>query len=354
MPRQQHPASIYHNFRRFVFSTYEKNGIDAALRLVKKSKHIPTTKAGLEGELIFYDTHKDGFRLEPLLDAGVKADFTGTKNGVFTNFDVTTNIDYKSVDDYLEVVQGRGKVYEIVLVDLKSEDIIFYPLKFPICKNCGNFSHYILYIEPPITEMAGLWSTSDEQSLIQYCSKCKDPREVLTLDFMIPTMGAFLDEISSELDVDETPRYTSDEIRQMKNDSSINIINFVERNCDLLLSGLAENYYVVINPQHYDGYYDGLLYWRHPLARDLSDFLGLYYGQWEPKYSDLKKMFGDTKCKLCGHSPMRLNSKKKTLTCYKCGLIHDYSKVLTVKGWELRRTRRKKSPFKDFQPSLRW
>lgn len=328
--------------------------MDAALRLVKTSSHIPTTKAGLEGELIFYDIYKDEFRLEPLLDAGVKADFTGTREKVFTNFDVTTNIDYKNIDDYLEVVQERGKVYEIVLVDRKSQDIIFYPLKFPICKNCGSFSHHILYLEPAVTETARLWNTSDEQSIIQYCPKCKDHSEVLTLDFMIPTMGAFLDEISSELDVDETPRYTADAIKQMKNNSSINTVNFAERNCDLLLSGLAENYYVVTDPQHYGGYYDGLLYWRHPLARDLSDFLGLYYGQWEPEYSDLKKLFEDTKCKLCGHSPMRLNWKKKTLTCYKCGVIHDCSRALTIKGWELKRTRSKKSPFKDFQPSTRW
>ena len=45
MPRRQHPASIYHNFRRFVFATYEKYGIDAALKLVKTSSHIPTARA---------------------------------------------------------------------------------------------------------------------------------------------------------------------------------------------------------------------------------------------------------------------------------------------------------------------
>lgn len=109
-------------------------------------KITPNLKAGLKGEIIFYDLYKDELKLDALLDAGVKADFMGIQNCKPVNYDVTTNLKYKDIENYREAMQRKNKLYSIALVNLKSEEVEFFPLKFPICPTCNFFSHYILYI----------------------------------------------------------------------------------------------------------------------------------------------------------------------------------------------------------------
>lgn len=98
-------------------------------------------KTGLRAELYFYDVYQSEFKLEPLLDAGVKADFAGKKDGALTNFDVTTNLKYKDADKYIDVVRKRGRSYQIALVDLKKSCVDFFPIRFPVCPECNGFSH---------------------------------------------------------------------------------------------------------------------------------------------------------------------------------------------------------------------
>jgi len=124
--RYIHPAEIYHTQRRRVFGIYEKHGFDRALEYIKNSNLLPHVKAGLKGEIIFYDRRKRELKLEPLLDVGVKADFTGIRNKKMVNFDVTTNPDYKDIDDYVDLIQKRGKMYAIALVNPKTEEIVLF------------------------------------------------------------------------------------------------------------------------------------------------------------------------------------------------------------------------------------
>jgi hypothetical protein len=136
-----------------VFATYEKHVFDIALEVLKRTSSERTVKAGIRAELIFYDKCRDKFGLEPLLDAGSKADFVGRrpKERRMTNFDVTTNTDYKDIDRYVDCIRTRGKKYVITLVNLRSEEITFFPLRFPICQDCNRFSHYLLYLVPHST-----------------------------------------------------------------------------------------------------------------------------------------------------------------------------------------------------------
>ena len=76
MTAKPNPINAFHSFRRLVYATYEKHGIDTALNLLKDSRALPHIKAGLKGELLFYYKFFEQFKLEPLLDAGVKADLT--------------------------------------------------------------------------------------------------------------------------------------------------------------------------------------------------------------------------------------------------------------------------------------
>jgi hypothetical protein len=94
-----HPAKIYHDQRRIIFGLYEKYGLDKSIDYIKSAKLLPNIKAGLRAEVLFYHENKTELKLEALLDVGVKADFTGIKNHQMINFDVTTNVSYKNIDD---------------------------------------------------------------------------------------------------------------------------------------------------------------------------------------------------------------------------------------------------------------
>lgn len=340
--KKRNQISAFHDFRRYVFATYEKHGLDAALDLVKNSRTLPNIKAGLNGELLFYDKYFEELKPEPLLDAGVKADFTGIREGKLINFDVTTNLNYKDIDAYVELIQKRKKQYEIVLVNLRNEEIEFFPLKFPICPNCEKFSHYILYLEPPTTEFYRMNNVSDEQTIIQVCSKCGHFVENKTTHFAVDLFGPDIEQMSEEQDVDGSLRYTTEEVKKYQNRESISTIKLFEKDTELLLSGLAENYYVITDPRDADGYWDGMLYWKHPLARDLVQYLNIYFGKWEPSRSIAWELLKDEKCKICGKSPMRYNHKKRTLTCPRCHIIYDASDVIRSVGWEIKRTKKRR------------
>jgi hypothetical protein len=88
-------------------------------------------------------------------------------------------------------------MYEIVLVNLKSEEIIFYPLRFPVCPNCGKFSHYILYLEPPTSEINRINHITDVQNVIHFCPTCNFAEEKSFENFIIYSLVYEIEEMSS-------------------------------------------------------------------------------------------------------------------------------------------------------------
>ena len=170
-PEKEHPAALFNKARHHVFSVYEKTrNIDKSLQVLKKYSLVRTAEYGLKAELLFYDRFYTELKLDPLLDAGVKADFSGVRDGKAVNIDVTTNLEYKNINKYVDVMQKKRKRYELALVDLKSEEVEFFPLRFPICPKCGLFAHYVLFTSRPSHEMT--WSVSSSQALIRHCTHC--------------------------------------------------------------------------------------------------------------------------------------------------------------------------------------
>ena len=341
-PKARNYAAMFHSFRRRVFLNYEEYGYDKTVGLIRNSRVPAHIKAGLNAEVLFYDRYFKIFKLEPLLDARVKADFSGDKNGKFVNFDVTTNVDYKNLDDYIDVVQKRGKPYEIVLTDLKNEEFEFFPLRFPICPRCGKFSHYIVYLEPPSTTFYQTMHTSDQQTLLQYCGKCKYFKNVDGYTYEVHSINSTIEAMSAEVDVDNSPMYCTHEIQEYRDTESVSIRKFFEKISNFVISGVAENDYVITDPRDGSGYYAGLLHWKHPLAHDLTEYIDVYSGTPEIPAWAAKKMFEDFKCKICGNSSMRFNSKKLTLTCRRCGIIYDVSGVIHTHGNEVKRVEKPK------------
>ncbi len=275
------PYSILRNLRAKVLATYEKRGIDIALRVLRNARIPPTMRAGVHGELLFYDQFRAKFRLEPLLDAGSKADFTGKRprRSTMINFDVTTNIEYKDVDDYVNCVQIRGKRYEIALVNLKTEEITFFPLRFPICSDCNRFSYYLVYLVPPTTTTYSAANITDEQTIVRYCPWCADGEEIRSYNYEVHSLQATNEYLSSERDVGDSTMYSAKEIREVIDHDAASIIRFFRRLSRLELSGVAENEEKIV------GYKDnfetvGKLYWKHPLAKKLDDEIDFYYGRW--------------------------------------------------------------------------
>ncbi len=143
-----------------------------------------TFGAGLKAELIFFLKNREALQLEPLLDAGAKADFTGLRDGKPVNIDVTTNVDYKDINRYSEISKKRNKLYEIALVDLKRDRVESFPLRFPFCPDCGKFSHYVLFLDQP---EGSQWWASQYQELVQYCPFCAFLRRKGSYSYLVPS-----------------------------------------------------------------------------------------------------------------------------------------------------------------------
>lgn len=287
MKRREHPATLYNKARHHAFSIYEKtNDVDRTIEIVSdKYKLIKPHIVGLKAELLVYNNFKEQYKLEPLLDAGVKADFAGIKHGTITNFDVTTNISYKNIDEYVEILQKRKKPYEIVLV--KEDDFEFFPLRFPICPQCGSFSHYILFMSKPSSQ-SWFWASTG-QTLIRYCPNCEN---VKTEEYYDCTIGSILyiaEDLSRTQMHDETrdPNLDLDEFIARE---SISTVQFFESQSQKLLSALAEGDYIIVDPRDTDGYNGGRVLWKHPLAdshlNDIIDFYYYYDGEMEIRKED--------------------------------------------------------------------
>ncbi|MBA7518993.1 hypothetical protein ES705_11067 [subsurface metagenome] len=274
------PSVIYFNVRGACFKRYESNGLDNALDYIRAKKITPNLKAGLKAEILFYDRYKDDLKLEALLDAGVKADFMGIQKGQPVNYDVTTNLKYKDIEDFREVMQKKEKLYTIALVNLRSEEVEFFPLKFPICPKCNYFSHYLLYIYPPDTKFLHFNEMSGIQTIVQFCPYCGFYDEVREFSYHIHTFKKE-EELLYTQEVDDQYMHSSKNVKEMVRDRAKREIIYFEKESKLLLSALAEDDYHFTG-KNGDGFYFGKLYWSHPLARDLSNSIDISsYDLWD-------------------------------------------------------------------------
>jgi len=270
MPRKskkEHPAAFFNRVRRHIFSVYEKtHDLDKAAEVLESYRIIRPWKHGLKAELLFYDKFYTELNLDPLLDAGVKADFSGVRNRKAVNFDVTTNLQYKDVNKYVDVIQKKKKRYELALVNLKSEEVEFFPLRFPICPECGLFSHYLLFMSRPSSEMTMFFSTS--QALIRHCPKCFEFEIVKEYSYQIPSIFVELEDVYELYEQTRDAKFDPD--RFIKTES-ISIVQSFESESQKMISAFSEGDYIITDPRTADGYYGGRVLWVHPLA---DPFLG--------------------------------------------------------------------------------
>jgi hypothetical protein len=266
----QHPASIYNSIRHHVYSIFERTqDIDRALTAVSMCASQPDMfrkfYAGLRGELLVYTSKQSKkLKLEPLLDAGIKADFAGIRSGKPINIDVTTNLDYKDIDEYAEQSVKRNKLYEIAAVSLRTEEIEFFPLRFPLCSECDKFSHYILVLAEPGSGIY-FWA-SEDQTIYQYCTKCETNAQVDSYSYRVPSpLFSLKDQL---MDWQEGDKSINEQ--EFLNQEAIPIAKFFEKTSGRMLSAVADTQYEIINPRDGDGDWFKKTVWKHPLARDIG------------------------------------------------------------------------------------
>lgn len=264
----EHPATVYNRARHHLFSIYEKtNDLDKALETLSRYPLITPHKHGLKAELTVYDAYYQELKLDPLLDAGVKADFGGIRDGKPINIDVTTNIEYKDINEYVNAMQKKGKQYEIALVNLRTEQVEFFPLRFPICKECRTFAHYVLFFSRPSREET--WSLSTSQAIIRYCPNCMEFEIAHEYNYHISSIKLELEEMAKEMENEqmyhENQRIVIDVDEYIKKEW-IKTIRSFEDESQKLLSAFAEGDYIITDPRNGDGFFGGNVYWTHPLA----------------------------------------------------------------------------------------
>ncbi len=182
-----HPASKYNEIRHHVFSTYHKYNLKTALSVLQsRAPELYSAKTGyvgLEAELFFYDKERDKLDLQATLDAGDKCDFTGIYKDKHARFDTTTNIDYKSLEDY-ESFQRTGRPYYLVVYDRKRQTHRIIDINFPFCPDCkGRMIDGLILKEIEIETSNLTPHGSTMQTLIRICTKKPDYHNFIVGDY---------------------------------------------------------------------------------------------------------------------------------------------------------------------------
>ena len=272
LPLEIHPATQYNVIRHHVFAVFERlHDIDRALAVVSQyemPKHLfRKWYAGLKAELIVYEEERDRLSLSPGLDAGVKADFSGIRNGAAVYIDVTTNLDYKSLNDYYDVIRRGNRRYEIALVDTNRESIEFIPLRFPLCPICGQFAHYVLMMDRP--ESGAYFFASESQDLVRCCVYCGTMVPVSNFDYLVDSP---LYSLTTALEDEETLPQNFDQTTFLQSES-VPVVTFFEKVSGLMLSGLTDEE-TIFDPRNDEEEIAAKLIWKHPLAEEfLDDYL---------------------------------------------------------------------------------
>jgi hypothetical protein len=254
--KAKHPAEIYNEKRRIVFSTFNKDPDLARTYLEKYRPAIGDRGyADLNAELTFFEWHRSDFQLVPALDAGDATDFPAVIDGKMYRIDVTTNLDYKRLDRY-EPLQAQGEVYKIAVYNGSSFELV--DVNFPFCRVCR--TGRVLPTAALLGEnynAAGESQWSHDQLLVEICGACGDytvvNRETSFGFFDFPYWYHELKLAAQEAqDFGEPPVDVAGEV----NSYAANAMRYLARRFDRMLAGVGGPHYQITDPHHGDGYWE--------------------------------------------------------------------------------------------------
>lgn len=273
---------IFNKCRRHLFSIYNKYGdLDNAINYVLKGSLYALDKrsiVGLEAELKIYDKHKNDWDLTPTLDCGDHTDFTGFINKEQVRLDVTTNVEFKKLEDY-EKFQKEGKRYFIVYFNRRTEEAELIDINFPFCDCGGRLMKMVVLEDLNTTEIYS--GSSITQSLITVCSHNPQEHFSVEKDYnYIITSSVAIDEAVKDSFAIELEDHNIDGIRRMKAQKEYesevenqirgrfnHVANFFKTECDSPISVIGEECYHMTDPRDGDGYNDTLVVWSSDIVK---------------------------------------------------------------------------------------
>lgn len=233
---QQARSNCIRSFEKKYESTKDvEEAIQKALDTAKINKNVLNLDSnhykGLKGEIIFYGKNFNSLDLDVLMDSKkVPADFHSPMTDIY--YDVTTNLDYKDIENY---IRNDNREYMLGFVDIKSEEIELIPTSFPLCPDCGEYSHYIYFLDD--TNKTEIESSIDypDQDLVHYCPDCGYYKEIDNSSYYLFSPKTYFD--------DKYPEGVDDELEneasKFLNDRWIEISNLERKEFDFFISAIT-------------------------------------------------------------------------------------------------------------------
>lgn len=262
------------NLRKYIFSTYNKHGFNAAKNVLDKNKDQIDIRhyVGFKAELNFLNDFEKEFKLTPTLDAGDKCDFAGYISDEVYRIDVTTNFDYKKYATY-EPFIDKGFKYKIALIDkdnFELKDIV--DINFPVCESCerGHLFDLVLLGNENIS-MSGNRTWQYDQVLFQYCNYCSISKEVSRINntVQLPDFETLQKQISDYAKGKAINQQEFDSIFHNEYNNQLTLIKrFLKNEFNKIPFGLCSNIYTITNPRNADGFKETKVFWQENFLKD--------------------------------------------------------------------------------------
>lgn len=265
----QHPAEYLNKVKSIVFSILNRDGVLQAYNMLDnyRDKLVFTAWIGLKSELDFYTKNKDKYTLDPIWDYGIKCDFVGNIDGINNcRIDVTTNIDYKKLEDYEPIQQRDQRKYKIVVMDKDTGEIAdIFDLNFPIDRS-GKGRVFEVALFMPMDDDDGEQRYNFYQQIITLGSSQPD------IDFKLKTTSTdwYLEDFSyfsKQLPPGEDPLYYENAIKS----HAIKGAKVLSKSTSSNIVACGQRDYLITNPRDGDGEWVTKIYWRHPVIENYLD-----------------------------------------------------------------------------------
>lgn len=266
--KAKNPAHIYNEKRRIILSGM-MNDPAKARKWLDGYRSVLGGKGytGLKAEVDFFERYRDAYRLTPALDIGDVTDFVGEIDGRMQRIDVTTNIDFKKLDNY-EPFQAGGHRYRIAVWD--GSDFELVDINFPFCDECGDgrvLPTGLLGSENHNRHGESRWS--NDQSLVMICGACGhyEIADTLTTHFLYD-FDQYYEMANEARDEARASGEDDVDVEQEVQEHASAALRYLRRNFGRYLVGVGGERYEITSPANADGHWVFRLVQVLPLVRD--------------------------------------------------------------------------------------
>ena len=266
----ENAASLYNKARHHAFSLIHKGYpiSDIENQILKNYVLATPSIKGLVAELNFYNQFKTKYKLSVTLDCGDKADFVGIIDEKIARIDVTTNLHYKSLDDYNTVIDNSGLNYYLAHMDHESGELIDIVSLNVLRTNKNNEQGRLIdlaILRGPDYDKDGFCRYNPYQELITVNTiDFSITNHRIVTDWYIEDINSFISGIPDEMD---------DTINQIIDGYGLDITRFLNKTYKVNILGCLMYEYHTLTPGG-DGDYGYYFKWLHPLLTNINFRLG--------------------------------------------------------------------------------